>query len=174
MARPALLVGRQRAGPVWRAAVGTLFEEGTCDAAQFLSAGASPDRVRRALDAVADALRRFHDAGGLHPDLHAGNLLLRERSDATEAVVVDLDGARLRRSPSARQRMAELMRLYRSLLKLGLVERIGRAGCARFLTRYTRRDRQLRRALLSQLPRECLRLRLHALGWHLTPGRSRG
>jgi hypothetical protein len=59
--------------------------------------------------------------------------------------------------------MAELMRLYRSLLKRGLREVVGSRACARFLAAYTAGDRELRRELLSHLPRERLRLTMHAL-----------
>jgi hypothetical protein len=63
--------------------------------------------------------------------------------------------------------MAELMRLHRSLVKRGLLARVGMRGCARFFAAYTAGDRELRRALLRQLPRERVRLALHQLAWKL-------
>ena len=59
--------------------------------------------------------------------------------------------------------MTELMRLYRSLLKRGLLGTVGARGCARFLGAYTAGDPDLRRRLLSHLPREQRRIRFHAL-----------
>jgi tRNA A-37 threonylcarbamoyl transferase component Bud32 len=162
---PVLAVGRRVAGPIWNAAVGTLAEEGAEDAQRFLERNPGREAVLDAAAATGDAVRRFHDAGGRHADLHLGNLLLRQREGALEALVIDLDKARrLSRVPAAR-RMAELMRLYRSAVKRGLLERIGARGCARFLGAYVRGDRALRRALLAHLPRERTRLRLHALRW---------
>jgi hypothetical protein len=61
--------------------------------------------------------------------------------------------------------MRELMRLYRSLVKRGLLEQVGPRGCARFFAAYVDRDRALRRALLAHLPRERRRVALHALGY---------
>ena len=61
--------------------------------------------------------------------------------------------------------MTELMRLYRSLCKRELLPHVGPRGCARFIAAYSRGDRSLRRALRRHLPRETLRLRLHALAW---------
>ena len=55
------------------------------------------------------------------------------------------------------------MRLYRSLRKRGLQGAVGRRGCAAFLGAYAGGDRALRRALLVHLPRERLRVALHAL-----------
>lgn len=165
VARPALVVGRRRAGPWWSAAVGTLVVEGSRDGAAFLASRPDRRRVARAAEAAGRSLRRLHDAGGLHGDLHLGNLLVRERGARAEVWLADLDRTRVGAVPTARERMAQLMRLYRSLVKRELVERLGAAGPARFLAGYTGGDRELRRALLAQLPRERLRLRLHALAW---------
>ena len=62
-----------------------------------------------------------------------------------------------------RARLAELMRLYRSLVKRGLLERVGPRGCAAFFASYVRGDRALRRALRAGMGRERLRLALHGL-----------
>lgn len=174
VARPALVVAR-RCGSGWRAALGTLYEEATQDGVRFLRSRPGRARLLRGVAAAARALRRFHDAGGLHADLHAGNLLLREGAAGTEGILVDLDRARLGAPPGPRRRMAELMRLYRSLCKHALLESVGRGGCQRFLDVYTRGDRELRRSLLAHLPRERARLRLHALAWRRGPaGRQPG
>jgi len=61
------------------------------------------------------------------------------------------------------RRMAELARLYRSVLKRSLVAQLGDAGRARFVAAYLGDDRALGDAMLRQLPREHLRLRLHRL-----------
>ena len=63
--------------------------------------------------------------------------------------------------------MRDLMRLYRSLAKRGLLERVGDRSIAAFLGAYTSGDRELRRQLLAALPRERRRLRRHRLGWQL-------
>ena len=97
--------------------------------------------------------------------LHLGNLLFRTCDAGFEVWVIDLDRARLGAPPSAQERMQELMRLHRSLVKHGLLARLGTRDCASFFAAYTGRDRALRSALLRQLPRERARLALHALGY---------
>lgn len=161
--RPVCVVGerRRRGGIV--AAVGTVFEEGTVDALHFLEAEPAAADLLRAAAASGAAVRRFHDAGGRHADLHVKNLLLRDRGGGFEALVIDLDRARMREHVSPRARLAELMRLLRSLRKRHLLARVGPRGCARFFAAYVDGDRTLRRALLAGLGRERFWLALHAL-----------
>lgn len=161
----AVLAAGHRHGLVWTAAVATVFEEDAEDAERFLARAPTGDEVLAAAAAAGAAVRAFHDAGGRHADLHLGNLLLLHRAGVLEARVVDLDKARAGGPPSPTRRMRELARLWRSAEKRGLAGRIGPRGCARFLAAYVRGDRALRRALLARLPRERLRIRLHALGW---------
>ncbi|MBW2272833.1 MAG: hypothetical protein JRG96_06155 [Deltaproteobacteria bacterium] len=162
VSRSVLVLGR-RAGLFWQASVGSVYEEGTLDAAAFLAAGPTAARTLQAARAAGIALRRFHDAGGRHADLQAANLLVRENESSTEVLVVDLDRSVLSAAVPPARRMQELMRLYRSLLKRELLEAVGDRGCAAFLGSYTKGDRALRRALRAHLPRERLRVALHAL-----------
>lgn len=161
--RAVLVAGWRAGGPFWRAALGTLFVQDAVDGIRFLQSGPAPERIRRAAAAAGAAVRRFHDAGGRHADLHVKNLLLREQGDATDALVIDLDRARAGAAPKPARRMAELMRLYRSLDKFGLLDRVGARGCAVFFAAYVARERALRRDLRAALPRERMRLRLHQL-----------
>jgi hypothetical protein len=164
--RPALVAGERRRG-LWRAALATWHEGGALDASAWLAREPEPARLLRAAAAAGAALRRFHEAGGRHRDLHAGNLLLREGAAGIEVLLVDLDRARCGSPPGPAARLAEVMRLYRSLLKRGLAARVGPRGCAAFLRAYTGGDRRLRRALLRHLPRERRRLALHRIGYRI-------
>lgn len=166
------LVAAQRVGPLWNVTLGTLFEEDTTDAAIWLASRPSRSRVLRTAAAAGSAIRRFHDAGGRHRDLHLGNLLVRENGDETEVIVVDLDRASVAGSVRPARRMRELMRLHRSLVKWNWTETIGVRGYARFLASYTRGDRGLRDQLLVHLPRERVRTALHVAGYRVL-GRSR-
>ncbi len=68
---------------------------------------------RRLLERLGRTIRRMHDAEVSHRDLKAPNLLI---TDALEPVIVDLDGARVRRGPVRWPRRArDLMRLDASL-----------------------------------------------------------
>jgi hypothetical protein len=166
VARPALVAAERRLG-LWRVAIAHGYESGALDAASFLASDPGRGRILRAAAAAGRALRCFHDAGGRHPDLHAGNLLLREGDADCAALLVDLDRARGHSSPTPSTRFAEMMRLVRSLQKRGLARRLGARGCAAFLGAYTGSDRSLRRSLLRHLPRELRRLALHRLGWQI-------
>lgn len=164
--RPAVAVA-WRHGLVWNAAVATRLEADALDAGAFLAAHPKRARLRAALAAAGRAVRRFHDAGGSHPDLHVGNLLLR--GDPCEALVIDLDGARVGPRLDAPARMGELMRLYRSLRKRDLLARVGERGCLAFFRAYVAGDRALRRALLARLRAEQRRVSLHALHYRNRP-----
>ncbi len=162
-----VLVAARRVRGFYRAAVATIHEEDTLDGIALLSSRAGEATRRRAASAAGSAVRALHDAGGRHPDLHIGNLLFRDRGGRVEALVVDLDRARVAAPLGAGGRMAELMRLHRSLVKRGLLAEVGVRGCAGFFASYTAGDRKLRGALLRRLPRERARLAIHALGWRL-------
>lgn len=168
--RPLLAIA-WRQGAVWNAALGTAFVERAVDAATLLAAAPGRLRLRRALAAAGRAVRRLHDAGGSHPDLHVGNLLVREAGgDPPEVWIVDLDGARAGAPPDPAARMAQLMRLYRSLRKRDLLAAAGGdRGCLWFLHAYVAGDRALRRALLARLPAERRRLARHALLYGRAP-----
>jgi 3-deoxy-D-manno-octulosonic acid kinase len=165
--RPLLAIAWRR-GLLWHGAVGTVWIAGR-NAADLLATRPDSEAVRPRLAAAGRAVRRFHDAGGRHPDLHVGNLLVVAGPEP-EVHVIDLDGARAGAPPDPAARMAELMRLYRSLRKRALLGAIGGArGCATFLGAYTAGDRTLRRALLARLPAERRRVALHALRYPRTP-----
>jgi len=167
--QPAFVWGERRIGPFYRAAVATCLEEETQDALGFLEGDPSASRILRAAEAAGRAVRRLHDAGGRHADLQVKNLLLREREAETECVVIDLDRVRVVQSVGPRRRMQELMRLTRSLLKRRVLATVGPRALARFFGAYVGRDRELRRALLAHLPRERLRVALHAI-FYRAPG----
>jgi hypothetical protein len=159
----AVLAGAWRRGLAWNGIVATRFEAGAHDGEHYLRDGPAAARIARAAASAGAAVRRFHDAGGRHPDLHVKNLLVRDRDDACEVIVIDLDRARCGVPPGARERMRELMRLHRSLRKRDLLGSVGARGCARFFGAYVGCDRTLRTALLARLPAERRRNALHAL-----------
>ena len=166
--RPIFAMGERTTGPFFRAAFGTLYVERSQNGEELLRAAVHSDSRSRALDAASAAgaaVRRFHDAGARHPDLHLGNLLFSVDQRPNFALVIDLDRAKIGPPSGPRGRMAELMRLHRSVIKRGLVEVIGARGYARFLDAYTEGDRALRRALLAHLPVERMRLALHRLAY---------
>jgi tRNA A-37 threonylcarbamoyl transferase component Bud32 len=168
--RPALALGTRIAGPFWAPVVGTYLEPDAVDALTFLESGPDPKRLLRAAQATGSAVRRFHDEGGRHADLHVKNLLIRERGDTTECIVIDLDKARITPGLTPGERMAQIMRLFRSLLKRAVLERVGSRGCSRFFTAYCGDDRLLRRALWNRVDRELRKVAIHRLGYRSATG----
>jgi tRNA A-37 threonylcarbamoyl transferase component Bud32 len=160
--RPLLVVAQRVRGPLWSAVVGTQHVEDARDGVAWLAARPDRPALLRGARAAGAAIRRFHDAGGSHADLHVKNLLFRERGADTEVLVIDLDRARADAPPDPARRCAELMRLVRALHKRGLADQVGARGCAAAFSAYYAGDRALRRALLAHLPRERRRLARHA------------
>jgi 3-deoxy-D-manno-octulosonic acid kinase len=152
-----------RSGPCWRHALVTVYEEGAVDALAFLGSAPDEARVLRAAAAFGAAVRRFHDAGGRHADLHVKNLLLRETRAGAEALVIDLDRGAAGAPPEPRRRAREIGRLWRSLAKRGVAEAVGERGVASFFAAYCAGDRALRDALLARMPSERRRAAIHAL-----------
>lgn len=158
-----VLAGAWRKGLAWNGIVVTRFESGARDGERYLRDAPAPAQLARAAKSAGASVRRFHEAGGRHPDLHVKNLLFRDADEACDVIVIDLDRASFGEPPTPRMRMRELMRLHRSLRKRGLLEAVGARGCAHFFRAYVGGDRALRAALLARLPAERRRNALHAL-----------
>ena len=160
---PVFAAGERRLGPLWHAAVATVYQEGTIDGQAFLESAPSEEALVAAAAAAGRAVRRFHDAGGRHGDLHVKNLLLRPTREGPRVLVIDLDRARMTPGLTPGERMSQIMRLFRSLVKRNLLGMVGRRGLARFFGAYCGDDRGLRRALLRRVDRELRKVALHAL-----------
>jgi tRNA A-37 threonylcarbamoyl transferase component Bud32 len=69
---------------------------------------------RRHVQLLGDTVRRIHEGGLFHGDLHAGNFLTR-RSGEGELYLIDLHWARMERALSRRQRFWNIAQLFYSL-----------------------------------------------------------
>jgi len=165
VARPALVIAR-RHGLFWEAAVGSMHEEACLDGLAFLMASPDPRRLIRAARAAGAAIRRLHDAGAEHADLHIKNLLIREQDERADVIVIDLDRARIHPAVSPRRRFEELMRLQRSLRKRKLRTALDPQITGAFFLAYIARDVDLAREMLQNLGHEQRRGALHALLYH--------
>src|SRR5262245_19622676 len=76
---------------------------------QRLEASLSPCRRFALAEALGKFTARVHDAGVLHPDPHPGNFLIRD----TELFLLDLHDARIARSLSESEIIANLVRFNR-------------------------------------------------------------
>ncbi len=164
---PALVAARRVLGPLWQSALGSVEQAGSESAlARLRAQPALRERIDLARQA-GHSIARFHAAGGRHPDLHLGNLLVSGAAAAPRVLVVDLDRARLAAPGSARRRARELARLYRSALKQRVAPGLDRRTLAAFLGAYCGRDRALRAALRRELPRARAGVALHRIGYGL-------
>ncbi len=72
------------------------------------------------MGAIAQALKTCHDKGLRHADLNSRNVLVMRTGGGWRVLLVDLDGARFEANLSHGSRVAQLKRLYRSLVKEGV------------------------------------------------------
>ena len=71
---------------------GSLQGPATSDGAR---SGDTTDRAEAAMEAAGRLFRQIHEAGIDHPDLNLKNILIRGTGPELEALVLDLDGARV-------------------------------------------------------------------------------
>lgn len=144
-AMPVALRVEKVLGPVVRAHYVSETIAGAVDLLELLKdaeLAAEADRVprRRLARAVADAVAAMHDAGIVHADLNVKNLLVRDALDEPQVFVIDFDKACLVEGPALRQRMANLVRLDRSVVKWGAARRaVGLLDRLRVLRHYVAR-----------------------------------
>jgi 3-deoxy-D-manno-octulosonic acid kinase len=120
--------------------------------------------------AAGGAVRRMHQAEIDHPDLNIGNILTRPGEDGrAEAFIVDWDRARIRPAGSWNPHR-NLLRLWRSVLKLSHRSPAGaadRAALLAFLRGYFEKDIAGLRALRGYARPRMAFLALHSLLWDL-------
>jgi len=153
---------------LFRWEIATREVEGARTLAEALDQEADRAAVGRLLETTARLLRRFHDAGFLHRDLNAHNIIF---APGGEAMIVDLDGGRLMAKVSPRLRLRNLARLYRSLHKLGVAPRVvSDADWLRFFEAYASGEASLA-GLADRLLRLCHRqVAVHSLLWRRRGG----
>ena len=111
---PLLGVAWQAQGPWFSGAIATGFIEGP-SLESLLAGDAAEEALQEALSEAGRAVRALHDAGGLHADLHPGNILVAREG----AFLIDFDRARLFPALSPAQRASNLLRLRRAFVKRG-------------------------------------------------------
>jgi len=119
-------------------------------------------------------VRRLHDAGLRHPDLHLKNVLYSPASPESPVWLIDFDKAGAAGALSERARAADLARLWRSWEKLresgeGLPETLPR----RFLAAYAGKERNRLHRTAAEIGRRRLRIGLSALRWRFLRARGR-
>jgi 3-deoxy-D-manno-octulosonic acid kinase len=116
----------------------------------------SPEAVRRLAVCAGDTVAALHEAGIWHADLSLGNLVVQGTLDAPRVFVIDFDKARPSDGIRLRRRIANLVRLNRSVLKWpGSRQAVRPRDRLRFLRAYARRCSDGDRGDWRQVARRC-------------------
>lgn len=68
------------------------------------------NKILHFLPFIAEDVRKMHDAGIIHNDLHAGNVLIKNISSTPEFYYIDLNRARIKSKLGAKKRIKDLAR----------------------------------------------------------------
>ncbi|MDE0960769.1 MAG: hypothetical protein OSB09_08315 [Planctomycetota bacterium] len=123
---------------------------------QYLEDPIQSDSQRRAvLEATADTIRVFHQAGFLHGDLNLMNILIQQQNgESPRAILVDLDPGGLGPLSDRHSNLTRLIRSYRKSILLNTPPlRLGEG--IRFIHRVTGSDRDRMKSLITASQR-CL------------------
>jgi len=153
--------------PFFRADIVTEEIGGATDLVELFTSGEIPRGRRRsvAIRAVAHAVRKMHDAGVLHGDLHLKNILLDRRQ---QAYIVDFDSARVRTPLTPAQRMRNLQRLDRSIEKLPVARTsVTASDRLRFLRAYADGDAVILKRVMELFRRKTDPYKAHRFFWRL-------
>jgi len=128
---PVGILGQRMQGPLWRLAF--LSAEVTdsedlihygCRLSEYPPETAALEK-RGVIREAAQQVRKMHDLGIDHADLHLKNLLLRRRADSTpEVYLLDFDGASAGPPLDSDQRLRNLKRLARSVRKVRIADTV--------------------------------------------------
>lgn len=123
---------------------------------------------RQLLSLVASLLRKMHYAGIYHADLNLKNILIQETADTLKCHIIDLDRARYQVPLGNKQRLSNLMRLYRSLEKIGYMRNpVTADDISEFVELYCQDEPELEQRCRKLLRRPSLSLRLHRVLWRI-------
>ena len=153
-----------------RGALATRMVPGGRDLLEFLRSregeelAASPASKRALAKAAAVSVRKMHDAGVSHADLHIKNMLLAQDG---RVFILDLDRAGLHKNLGTARRLANLIRLGRSVEKTGMDSVLSGRDLYVFFLEYMRAGRRLEidpREVVGKYQRHVAR---HRLFWKM-------
>src|SRR6056297_3092702 len=69
------------------------------------------EKILKIMPQLGKEIRKMHDAGIIHNDLHAGNILVKEINNKNELYYIDLNRGRVKSELSDKERINDLKRL---------------------------------------------------------------
>lgn len=164
-----VLASSRRHGLFWRLVFGSLDHGDAKDGTAFLAEAPKDSEIRAACVAFGRSLRRLHDAGCVHGDLHPRNLLFEGSAEdrTIRCLLIDFDRGRLLRDVSPRRRIRELLRFVRSIEKTGRMDLLTARHRALVLSAYCEGDRGLRQSMLRWSRLEAIDLDRHRWAWRI-------
>ncbi len=151
-----------------RAYLATIKLPGARNLMEWLATSTDRSERRAVIKAAAQCIERAHDRGFMHADLNLGNVLVQKSAlGEYSAWLVDLSRSHLGGTMRFRQRLDNLMRLYRSSEKWMPADdpRARLREMAWFLRDYTRGDRAQARQYFQAASRYRASLLLHRMTW---------
>ena len=165
----------ERRGFFWYSTFASVERQNAHDGIRWLEANPSRERRQAIAKRFAECLRRFHDVGAVHGDLHIRNVLIEPNCQGVNVdtrlrarcLLIDLDRTRILHRASPRHRVRELFRFARSLEKTGYGPLTSKRYRALVLSAYCGKNRVLRRDMLRWSRIESLGISRHRLAWRL-------
>jgi len=110
-----------RWGLLYRAALMTEYIPDSITLTEFISREKSLNVRKQVFGLVAEVLAKMHDNGIFHQDLNTKNILIQENNSTPKVWFIDLDRAEIKNRMELRERLLNLSRLGRSVMKQRLV-----------------------------------------------------
>lgn len=173
---PIGVIGQKDTGPFWRLAFLSVeipdsedLIHYACRLAEYPEETAAVEK-RGVLVEAARQIRKMHDLGIFHADLHLKNLLFQRRATATPQVyVIDFDKATIGPPLSDEQRLRNLKRLARSVRKVRVADQVLTTwDRLRFLRAYVQGQPDARRLMRRWAKGLASSGRSHEIWWTLT------
>jgi len=127
-------------------------------------------RKKDLIETISNSLIQFHNCGFYHSDLNITNLVLqRDDAEKLKIWIIDLDKAKYYKELAFAKRINNLIRLNRSVIKLGLDKIITSSDRLRFLKSYLGTTGKNNQDFISRINLRCTaNIRRHRLWWRIT------
>jgi tRNA A-37 threonylcarbamoyl transferase component Bud32 len=136
------------------------------DLIHYLDKEQGRTRRQEVIEKAAEAVRKMHQAGIYHADLHLKNFLVDEKNREVKVYLIDFDKSAIRPCLTPSRRMKNLKRLDRSAEKLNMAGlAVTRRDKGVFCRAYATADREIRPYLRTYMKQYRSYKFLYRVGW---------